>query len=352
MRNLNHFFLLLLLFLVGWLLFEMFKPFLVAIFLAFVLSRLFVGWYKVILGRLRSESWSAILTTTLIFFLIFLPLALLGKLLLFELSNLYGLVSSKTFNEYLLLFQAKLSQYDFLYNDLDLKNFLDASNIQGVSKYVGSFILTSVSYFYQNISHLFFTLVILFFSLYYFFKEGENFIKKIYRISPLPDNLEKKFMSDFTEISRATLKGSLVIAVIQGFLIGLFLFFLKIPSAVLLGLLATIFALVPMVGTAVVWLPVAVVLFVFGRFWEAIALALFGALIVGSVDNILRPYLVGNATRLNALLVFLATLGGIKVFGLAGFLLGPIVVVLFLNLLDIYQIEFNEELEEYNSDKT
>jgi predicted PurR-regulated permease PerM len=103
-----------------------------------------------------------------------------------------------------------------------------------------------------------------------------------------------------------------------------------------------------MLGAALVWLPTGIITLFLGNIWQGLLIIIFGALVVSTIDNFLRPKLVGDETSLHPILVFLSTLGGIALFGLAGILLGPIIVVFFVSLLDIYQIEFKDELEKMN----
>lgn len=155
-------------------------------------------------------------------------------------------------------------------------------------------------------------------------------------------------MDRFIMISRATLKGSLVVAIVQGSLVGITLSIAGVPSAVLWGLVAVFFSLIPMIGTAIIWVPAGIISLIMGNVWQGLFILITGALLISTIDNFLRPKLVGNETSLHPLLVFFSSLGGIFAFGLAGFLLGPVVVVLFTTLLDMYKSEFQRELTRLN----
>ncbi len=167
-------------------------------------------------------------------------------------------------------------------------------------------------------------------------------------ISPLKNKQEKLIVSKFVSISRATLKGTLVIALIQGALMTLLFLATGVKSSILWGLVTVLVSLIPMIGTILVWLPVGIVMILMGSLWQGIAIFLLGGIVVSNVDNLLRPKLVGDETSLHPLWVFLSTLGGIAVFGVAGFLLGPVIVVLFMTLLHIYEIEFKTDLKKFN----
>ncbi len=352
MKKLNHLYLLTLIIAIGIGLYFIFRPFLVAIFLAFILSRLFNDWYQKILKILKNPSFSAFVASALIFLIIFLPLLFVGKLVATELVNSYQVITSENFKTDFFAWRDSslktINEHPSLINKLTETDLLNNKNINTLLKNTGNLLTTLAKYLYQGTSNFLFTLFIMFFCLYYFFKDGDRLINKIIQLSPLKNSQEEKLLENFIDISRATLKGSLIIAIVQGALTTILLVATGIPSAVLLGVIATIFALIPMLGTAVVWFPVGLIALLLGNVWQGITILLVGALFIGSVDNILRPYLVGKNTSLHPLLVFLSTIGGISFFGMAGFLLGPVTVVLFLNLLEIYKTEFANELRKFN----
>jgi len=194
---------------------------------------------------------------------------------------------------------------------------------------------------------LFMTFV-MFFSLYYFFKDSDKLLKKFMALSPLKDSQEKLLVTKFVTISRATLKGTLVIAIIQGVLMGILFASTGVSSATLWALITVILSLVPLLGTILVWAPVGAFMLLTGSIWQGVVIIVFGGIVVSNVDNLLRPKLVGGEASLHPLLVFLSTLGGIAFFGIVGFLLGPVIIVLLLTLLDIYQIEFKKNLKVFN----
>lgn len=167
-------------------------------------------------------------------------------------------------------------------------------------------------------------------------------------LSPLKDAQEKQLIDKFVSVSRATLMGNLVVAIIQGILTAVIFWIAGVPSAAFWGLVTTILSLIPMLGSAVVWLPAGIILLLIGNIWQGIFVLLTGGLVVSSIDNILRPKLVEGQTSLHPLLVFLSTIGGILVFGITGFIIGPVIVVLFLTLLDIYKLDFKKELKKFN----
>lgn len=353
MKNFNTLFLFALLILVGLGVYGIFKPFLVAIFLAFILSQLFKTWHNKILAIFKKPSISAFITSFLIFLIIFAPLLLVTKLVSSELIETYQLVDSGTLKDNVLNLKdatlATANSYPLLTGMTDPMKLIQNTDINNLVKQLGSTAAFVAKQIYQGMSQLLFTLFIMFFCLYYFFKDGERLIAKIIKLSPLKNTQEKILLQNFIDISRATLRGSLVIATIQGLLTTVLFLITGVSSAVLLGVVATLFALIPMVGTAIIWVPVGIIMLILGNIWQGIIILLVGAMVISTIDNFLRPQLVGNSTSLHPLIIFLSTLGGISFFGLTGFLLGPVTAVLFLNLLDIYKLEFQKELKEFNN---
>jgi predicted PurR-regulated permease PerM len=155
---------------------------------------------------------------------------------------------------------------------------------------------------------------------------------------------EERMLDKFTSVTRATLKGGAVIGLLQGGLAGAAFALVGIQSALFWATLMAVLSIVPGVGTAIVWVPAVIILATGGHYGQAIGLALFCVLVVGSVDNFLRPRLVGQDTRMHELLIFFGTLGGILMFGPAGIIIGPIVAALFVTVWEIYGVAFQDVL--------
>jgi predicted PurR-regulated permease PerM len=194
---------------------------------------------------------------------------------------------------------------------------------------------------FDLITDLFVTL----FTMYYFFKDGGALIRRLKFLIPLDEVYEEALILRFISVSRATIKGTLLIALVQGVLGGLTLWAFGVHSPILWGVVMVLLSIIPMVGAWLVLYPVAIFQLLVGNLWEGIAIFLIGALIVGNVDNLLRPKLVGRESGMHDLMIFFATLGGIALFGVMGFVVGPVIAALFLTMLDIYSEEFKSHLE-------
>jgi len=176
--------------------------------------------------------------------------------------------------------------------------------------------------------------------LFFFLRDGQRMLDGAIRALPLGDERERHLLGRFAEVSRATIKGTLVVGIVQGAIGGFTFSLLGIGAPVLWGVVMTLLSIIPAVGPAVVWVPAAVVLIVNDRIAAGVVLIAVGVLVIGLVDNVLRPILVGRDTRMPDYLILLSTLGGLAAFGLAGVVLGPIIAAFFLAVWEMAREEF------------
>jgi predicted PurR-regulated permease PerM len=193
-----------------------------------------------------------------------------------------------------------------------------------------------------------FMLFIFLYTMFFFLSDGERLLNKILYYLPLEDQDERRMLDRFTSVTRATLKGTAVIGVLQGALAGAAFAVVGIPSAAFWGTVMTVLSIIPGIGSALVWGPAAIILAASGGWIKAIGLALFCGLVVGSLDNFLRPRLVGRDTEMHDLMILFATLGGLMMFGVLGFIIGPVVAALFVTVWDIYAVAFKDILPAVN----
>jgi predicted PurR-regulated permease PerM len=176
--------------------------------------------------------------------------------------------------------------------------------------------------------------------LFFFFRDGDLILSGIIRAVPMGDDREQRLLQKFAEVARATVKGTLIVAAVQGALGGLLFALVGIQGAVFWAVVMGILSLLPAVGAVLVWAPAAAILIATGAVWSGIIVILGGTLVIGVVDNLLRPILVGRETQLPDYLILLATLGGISTFGLAGFVAGPVIAALFLVMWGMFADEY------------
>ena len=193
----------------------------------------------------------------------------------------------------------------------------------------------------QNTFRFFVDLGLMLYLTFFLLRDGPKLVNMLIRALPLGDDRERLLFNKFAEVTRATIKGNLVVAAVQGALGGLIFWILGIPAALLWGVVMALLSLIPAVGAGLIWLPVGLYLYAVGDTVEATVLILFGVLVIGLVDNLLRPILVGRDTKLPDYLVLFSTLGGLALFGITGFALGPLLAGLFVAFWQIFIEEFN-----------
>ncbi|HTV02161.1 MAG TPA: AI-2E family transporter [Luteitalea sp.] len=200
----------------------------------------------------------------------------------------------------------------------------------------GGFIVASLSTTTLGTVQAVFNFFILAYTVFFLLLDGPALLHTVRRFLPLREGERDLLLDKFVSVTRATLKGTLVIGIIQGTMAGLAFWVLRIDHAIFWGAIMTVLSVIPMLGGAVVWVPTAIVLALTGHWVKAVILAAFCGLIVGSVDNVLRPRLVGRDTQMHDLMILFSTLGGIIAFGALGFIIGPIIAALFQTAWELF----------------
>jgi predicted PurR-regulated permease PerM len=214
---------------------------------------------------------------------------------------------------------------------------------------VSSFLINSLSSATVGTVSLLFMIFVMLYTMFFFLIDGEKLLTKILYYLPLQDHDERRILEKFTSVTRATLKGTAVIGILQGGLAGFAFWVVGIPSSVFWGAIMAVLSIIPGIGSALVWGPAAIILAASGSIAKGAGLAIFCAIVVGSVDNLLRPILVGKDTQMHELMIFFGTLGGIVMFGVMGIIIGPIVAALFVTVWDIYGVAFADILPDVGS---
>jgi predicted PurR-regulated permease PerM len=194
-----------------------------------------------------------------------------------------------------------------------------------------------------------FQFFVLLYTMFFFLTGGPGLLRGVLAYLPLTELDKQRMLEQFVSVTRATLKGTILIGVAQGVLGGLAFWAAGLDGAIFWGTVMTLLSIIPGVGGALIWVPAAIVLISTGEVWRGLALAAFCGLIVGSVDNLLRPRLVGQDTKMHALLIFFSTLGGLLLFGVMGFIVGPILAALFVTAWEMFGTTFRTALAEPGS---
>ena len=320
------------------------EPFFYAIFWAALLTILFRPLYHRLDKKLPDkENLTAILTLSASLLIAVIPLSLITIMLAVEAATLYQKLSSGDIQ-----FQQWLDTVNQAFPfvaQLSERFGIDFSNIkESVSQAAlksSKFLAAQAFSFGQEYIQFAINFVLMIYLMFFFLRDGDYLIKLLIRALPLGDARERHLFKKFAEVSRATIKGNLVVAAVQGTLGGLIFWVLGIQGAMLWGVVMVVLSLLPAVGSGLVWVPAAIYLIVTGAVIEGIVLIAFGVLIIGLVDNVLRPLLVGRDTKMPDYMVLISTLGGLILFGLHGFVIGPVLAALFLSFWQIFMEEFN-----------
>ena len=209
---------------------------------------------------------------------------------------------------------------------------------------VGGFLVAGASRMTAGTAAFLLNLFVMIYAMFFFLRDGRKILEKIFYYTPLNHDDEVRVLERLTSVTRATIKGTLVIGIIQGALAGLGFWVAGIDGAAFWGTIMAILSIVPGIGAALIWIPGVIYLFLTGQTLAATLLAAWCAAVVGTVDNILRPTLVGKDAKMPDLLILVGTLGGLFLFGPIGFIVGPIVCGLFLTVWEIYGTTFKDIL--------
>ena len=211
-------------------------------------------------------------------------------------------------------------------------------------KTAGAYLVSFASRMTATTAAFLLNLFVMLYAMFFFFRDGHKILERIFYYLPLSDEDESRMLTQFASITRATVKGTLVIGVIQGGLAGIAFWAAGIQGAALWGTIMTILSIIPGIGAPLVWVPFVIFLYVNGQYLTATLLLVWCGAVVTTIDNFLRPVLVGRDSAMPDLLILIGTLGGLFLFGPIGFIVGPIVCGLFLTVWDIYGTTFKAVL--------
>ncbi|MGO1462013.1 MAG: AI-2E family transporter [Marinobacter sp.] len=322
------------------------KPFFGPIFWAIAIALIFHPFQMFLVRRLGERpNINALITLTVCMLIVVIPVLVLVTSLAAEGVGIYQKIQDGEIkpgeyidqvNRSFPAIQSFLAQFDISFSEI---------RDRVVSLFVGGsqFLAKQAIGVGQNTFQFFLGLALMVYLAFFLLRDGNKLIDLMIRALPLGDERERLLFAKFAEVTRATVKGNLLIAIIQGALGGIIFWILGIGGALLWGVVMAIFSLLPAIGAALVWVPAAIYLAAVGNTVPAIVLTLFGLVVIGLADNLLRPILVGRDTRLPDYIVLLSTLGGIAMFGINGFVMGPLVAALFMAFWGIFIREFSEE---------
>lgn len=318
------------------------RPYIVPLIMAAIFSGISYPYYRRLVVKMKGRTIiPAIVILTIFFLVIVIPTSILGTMVLNEATSIsqkvVPMVQGKDTND--IVHSLKIP--DWLPFADELRPFKEdiLTKVSEVLGSIGQWFMKSLTSLTQGTLSLLLNTFIMFYAMFFFLLKGNDILDTIPKFIPLNEAEFDHLIENAFSVSRATLKGAIFIGVIQGFLVGVAFAVLGIPGAILWGTVAALFSVIPSVGSGLVWVPAAAYLMLSGSVGAGIGLIVWGGLIVGSVDNLLRPKLVGDDTQIPDLIILVTTLGGIGLFGISGLILGPVIAGLLMTIAELYKTD-------------
>lgn len=315
------------------------KPFLSILVLGFILAVLFYPVVEWFVARIHSRGWAAFITILIMLLIILIPVGLLGQVVFREISSLYDGFRHGQFVLDRSQLVAGLPH--------QVQEFVDTAS-QDLNSLLSRLTVNAFQTFSSIVSNLASFILSFFLTMlaaYYFLKDGVHFKEVLIDLSPIDNRQERILFVKIADAVNGVVKGQFLVAIIQGLVATLGYLIFGMPNAFLWGFFTMLAALVPTVGTSLALIPAVGYLLLTGHTGQAVGLLLWGALAVGLIDNLVGPKVLGRSTRVHPLLMLIAVLGGVATFGFMGFLLGPILMAIFVAMVEMYRKEFQEYID-------
>jgi predicted PurR-regulated permease PerM len=334
-----------------WLAYRLVEPFLVPIFLSVVMVVVAGPLYDRLLTALGGrKALTSALVCLLLFFLVAVPLFTMAGVIAAQALDLYNTASGllkddsleKTFREGLVALTPHLAR---LHDSLGIDQRDILQHVGEMVRNISNLLYANITGILKGFTGLLIGFVEVLFVTFYLLMDGSAMADRAFSLSPLPSAMNERIRQDILVSLRSTLRGTVVLAVIQGLAGGVGFWIFGVPNAPFWGTVMVFASVVPLVGTALVWVPAGIYLLVMSNFGQAAGVSLW-CLAAGTIcDNFLRPKLLGGQGRLHPLLTFFSVLGGLSLFGVLGLILGPLVLAVLLSLLEVYERYFLDDDE-------
>jgi len=325
-------------------------PYSGAVFWGVVLAILFAPLYRRLLNTTRQKpTLAALLTLLSIVVMVIIPVALISASLVQQAAGIYAMVSSGHIDFGLYFRQIIGVLPHWLIGLLERFDITSLATLQqklsSVAAQASQFMAKYALNFASNTFDFLVSLIIMLYLLFFLLRDGYAMAGRIKTAVPMSRKYKQRLFGNFTTVIRATVKGNVLIAIVQGALGGLIFWLLGVQAPLLWAVVMAFLSLLPAVGAAIVWAPVAVYFLVTGQVWQGVVLIAFCVIVIGLVDNFLRPVLVGKDTKLPDYMVLLSTIGGMALFGVNGFVIGPVIAALFVAAWDLFATaeEFHQD---------
>ena len=320
------------------------QPFFFPIFWAAVIAGVFRPLYIRINGKLNRPNLSTAILFLLIALILLLPAGIVGTLVFNESVQIYEKLSPDT--KYM---DRNLQQLINSIADNSIARLFHINKAMLIAKTtevaqgITNYIFVHLTELTQNTLGLLVKFAIMLYTLFFFVRDGDRFLRMAMKVLPLGMGREKFLYERFIVTARSTLKVTLIIGGIQGALGGIVFLVTDVEGALIWGLLMILMAIVPLVGCSIIWAPAGILMLLTGHIWEGILILAVGFLVISTVDNVLRPILIGKDVEMHPLLIFLSTLGGIILFGFSGFVIGPVITSLLIAIWEMYEEFYRRE---------
>jgi len=326
------------------------KPFINAILASAVIAFTFSPVYHYLYKKTNRKNISALIVSVAIILLILVPLVLLIQTAAPEAQYAYIRAKQKILSGDLLAIDCAGKESMLCSLDNKIREFVELPELkfylQDILGKATSSAIKITTDLILSLPKILIHIFLTFFIVFYLLRDGGTFVQQLKRLIPFKAVHQAHIFDKLKNTTHAVIYGSIVVAIIQGLLGGLGFFAFGVPSSLFWGMVMTVTALIPFVGTALIWAPAALVMIGTGTTindpvltWKGVGLFFYGLLIISGIDNILKPKLIGERAKIHPVLVIIGVLGGLAVFGIVGFIIGPLTLALFKAMLDIYERE-------------
>jgi predicted PurR-regulated permease PerM len=324
------------------------RKFLIPLILGAVVVGMLYPWYDWVAGRVPKWWMAAVIMLLIVILVVVAPVGVVGYLLVMngmEIARNITQGENTSFQDVLNRISQQLGSVPVL-RRVNWSNILTSQQLMDALKNIGQRILDRISGIFSSIVLIGIQFFVFFYAVYYLFLEGKRILQRMFELVPLRQEDKSTIANKFVSVTRAVIKQTFIIGAIQGAMLGGTLAILGVGGAVVLGITTLFFAAIPGLGPPVIWIPAAIYLFATGKSVNAIILIVIGAGPMGLIDNVLRPRLIGGEIEMSRFLVLIGILGGIMVFGIFGFIIGPILMSVFVTVWDIFRKLYQHEYHE------
>src|SRR3989344_2725448 len=310
------------------------RPFFTTILGSMVIAYIFYPLYKRLEFLIKNKNLASLLISLLILFLLIFPILIIANSLIKESAGLFYLIRNinldveKFTNTYF---------FKYLSENVDIADYIkNALNKLSIE------ILQRTDNFIIALPAKIINIFVMFFIIFYLFKDGEKVVDAVKKELPLKEKYKYELIRKFSDTTYATVYGVLGAAFLQAIAALIGYYFFQINSPLFLTFLTFLAALIPFIGSALIWLPVAIIQLIGGDSFNGVGLIIYGTLIIGSIDNIMKPMIIGRKSKMHPVLTLLGILGGLQIFGLIGIIIGPLSLAILVVFFDFYLIEKRE----------